>query len=343
MNHESLSIIHTIEVPCPLCGADESRPLHEVEDFTYGIPGRYTVVRCCGCRHLFLNPRPTDASLLDCYPQHYAPYHGGDDAAPESSDGESSAADEPKSLLRRTIGSIPGLKRFLFWLGQENATFLPPSPVPGRSRLLEIGSADGKFLLAAQQAGWVVDGVEPSREAAQRSIDQGLDVQCGMFSEMQVADASRDAVVYWMVLEHVTDPAALLKESLRVLTPGGLLALSVPNAGAIERHVFGRYWLGYDAPRHLQNFTASQLKRLLREFGFEDPRIIHQPNTRYWYGSVAAWGGKSFPSHRWPQRWMDYFTTEPPAWMRWPLLLPGKLIAMLGCSGRITVVARKPK
>ena len=47
------------------------------------------------------------------------------------------------------------------------------------------------------------------------------------------------------------------------------------------------------------------------------------------------------PDYQWPQRWMNYFRTEPPGWWKWFTLVPGKLASLLRCSGRITVVARK--
>ena len=44
-------------VDCPLCGLDRSDVVTRTRDFTYGVAGEYTVVRCDGCGHLFINPR----------------------------------------------------------------------------------------------------------------------------------------------------------------------------------------------------------------------------------------------------------------------------------------------
>ncbi len=324
------------EIDCPLCGSSDHRMVCVAKDYTYAMPGEYVVVRCCACRHMYLNPRPTDESLMNCYPQNYVPHRF---------DNESQTASPSKqkgSWLRRIVRAIPGLRRFLFWLGQEHATVLPAPPVPGESRLLEIGCAHGGFLKRASDLGWVVDGIEPGREAAQAAKDQGLDVYCGLFSDRPLASASRDAVILWMVLEHVPNPVELLEEIARILRPGGLLALSVPNAGGWERRLAGRYWLGYDAPRHLQDFTASRVRQLLGAQGFERIRVVHQANTRFWWGSIAAWGVDRLPQAAWPTRWMHYFRTDPPELWRWALLIPGKLVSIFRCSGRITVVANAP-
>jgi SAM-dependent methyltransferase/predicted RNA-binding Zn-ribbon protein involved in translation (DUF1610 family) len=385
MNSNPLTI-KVVSMPCPLCGSDSFRRLHRVRDFTYGVPGEFFAVRCTGCGHMRLNPRPADDAIMDCYPAVYAPYHGhrtddkttgsaamipmdassDDPASGESASGKPAsgepASGEPASRpsgersdkhaasppnpggnrLRRSLRRIPLLKRFLIWIGQDLATVLPDPPRPAESWMLEIGCADGWFLKRAADRGWQVRGIEPSPEAAQRGRERGFDVRCGMFAEIPLEDESFDAVASWMVLEHVADPQHFVETVYRILRTGGSFSFSVPNGGGWERRVFGRYWLGYDAPRHLQIFTPRTLRRLLHRVGFVDVQIIHQPNTRYWYGSLAAWGIERLPSRKWPSRWLDYFWNDPPGPFAAMLLPAGRLMAALRLSGRLTVVARKP-
>jgi SAM-dependent methyltransferase len=342
--------LEMVAVPCPLCGGGKWNEVCHIVDSTYGVPGCFHVVRCIQCRHIFLNPRPSDASLMDCYPQNYAPHQDVLTPGQVLNSGEAGNAeaelaattdDAPPRRIRCRLKRIPGLRAVLNWLGQEYAIVLPPSPEPGVSRMLEIGCAHGAYLKAAEDAGWQVEGVEPSSEAVAIARAKGLRVVCGRLEDAEVGQAGRDLVAMWMVLEHVPNPRELLERIARILKPGGQLALSVPNAGSWERLLFGRHWLGYDAPRHLQMFTVGRLKRLLAECGFVDVRVIHQANTRYWWGSIAAWGLSMFPRSRWPRRWMGYFRGEPPAYWKWFLMVPGKLNAFVRCSGRVTIIARR--
>ncbi len=312
----------------------------QIEDATYGVDGVYQVVCCMRCSHLFISPRPADASLMECYPQDYAPY---DDSLVPVEHREHREESGPRlpSLPRRILRSIPGLRSFLNWLGQENATWLVRPPKPGESRMLEIGCAHGGFLCRAQQLGWLVDGIEPNSHAAEQARGKGLEVRVGFLDQVELEPASRDCVVMWMVLEHVPNPKQLVARVAEVLRSGGTFALSVPNSATWERHLFGRFWLGYDAPRHLQVFSAKRLKQLLESEGFFDVRVVHQSNTRYWWGSIAAWGLARRPSSEWPKRWMENFKSEPPRGWNWLLLIPGKLNAIFRCSGRITVTARR--
>lgn len=353
----SVRRIEVVEISCPLCGASKKNELCTITDATYGIEGTYQVVRCVSCQHMYLNPRPADTSLIDIYPAEYAPHSESQSAETdrdETDRDETAAANQanqhalmsglpPVGFVRRIFRLIPGLRPFLNWLGQENATYLPPPEKDQQSRLLEVGCAHGSFMARGSDAGWIVDGVEPSAMAAEAARKRGFGVFCGLLADAGVASSSREMVAMWMVLEHVPDPVDVVEQVFRILTPGGTFACSVPNASTWERWMFGRYWLGYDAPRHLQVFTAKRLKRLLSDRGFTDIRIIYQANTRYWWGSTAAWGLSKFPNQSWPGRWMEYFKTEPPAVWKWLLLLPGKLVSVTRCSGRITVVAQKPR
>jgi SAM-dependent methyltransferase len=309
-------------------------------DYVYAVPGEYTFVRCRSCKHIFINPRPADQVLMDCYPANYAPHL----SKPGATDSVGNRSEAPtRSFLRRWLRRLPLLRRFLVWLGQQHATVIPDCREGIESRLLEVGCAHGGYLAQATAAGWQVDGIEPDAAAAERAKDRGFNVQLGTLTDAGIPNSSREAVVAWMVLEHVPDPLAFVQDAYRILAPGGVFCVSVPNSSGLERYVFGRYWLGYDAPRHLQVFSARRLTELLHDCGFVDIEVIHQASIRYWWGSVAAWGMDRWPAASWPRRWMRYFIGDPPPWMKWASLLPEKLLAAIRMSGRITVIANKPR
>src|SRR2546429_4465682 len=70
-------------------------------------------------------------------------------------------------------------------------------------------------------------------------------------------------------LEHVPGPMANLGRVLRLLRPGGLLAISVPNFDSWERRRFGSAWFHLDLPRHRTHFTPHSLRLALTKSGFE--------------------------------------------------------------------------
>lgn len=74
--------------------------------------------------------------------------------------------------------------------------------------------------------------------------------------QLPLAGGCIDIVFCSQVLEHVTDPAALLAECTRVLRPGGALVLSAPF-----------WWPLHEEPHDYHRFTRHGLRRLLQAAG----------------------------------------------------------------------------
>jgi SAM-dependent methyltransferase len=138
-------------------------------------------------------------------------------------------------------------------------------------RLLDVGCGDGTFLLAARRKGWAVTGTELNPRLARAA---GLDVRATLDDAR--AQAPFDCVTLWHSLEHMADPAGLLKSLSELLAPDGVLLIAVPDGGGLQARVFGPNWFHLDAPRHLYHFDRRSLTYLLRSAGFVTTRLRHQ-------------------------------------------------------------------
>jgi SAM-dependent methyltransferase len=136
-----------------------------------------------------------------------------------------------------------------------------------RGRVLDIGCGPGLQLEAFRARGWEVHGCELSDGAAACARERGIPVQVGPAEKWPWPDGSFDAVVLWHVLEHHADPQAALEQARRLLMPGGLLLLGVPNFGSPEARVTRQGWFHLDVPRHLSHFTPRALTQTLSEAG----------------------------------------------------------------------------
>lgn len=78
-----------------------------------------------------------------------------------------------------------------------------------------------------------------------------------------------DLVILRHVIEHVRDPRFVLDRVHQLLRPGGLVYVATPDERALAARVFGRYWHGYDPPRHVWVFRPAAVRRLLAEAEFD--------------------------------------------------------------------------
>lgn len=100
--------------------------------------------------------------------------------------------------------------------------------LPAQPDLIDVGCGDGQFLRSV--SGTRKRGLEFNAEAVARARHQGLQVSQDRLESQP--SGSADYVTLFQVLEHVAEPAALVREAARVLRPGGRLFLSTPNNDA---------------------------------------------------------------------------------------------------------------
>lgn len=226
-------------VPCALCGVDDSRRIYTKFD----LP----IARCRRCGLVYANPRAPEADILRRYSHEYF----WNEYLP--------AAGAPEGRI--DYGFVDGRNAPMLHLLLRHAA-------PGR--LLEVGCGAGLFLKAAERAGWDVAGVELSEDGAAFARDRlGLDVRRERAEAMTFPAAFFDTAVMLEVIEHLFDPAAVLRAIHRVLRPGGLLAISTPNFDALSRRVLGLDWSIISPLEHMYYFTSRTLGRLLQRSGFD--------------------------------------------------------------------------
>lgn len=105
-------------------------------------------------------------------------------------------------------------------------------------RVLEMGYGDGLFsaaLEAAQLEYEIVEGAI-SLVSAIRSKYPKAKVWHSLFEEFE-PDQTFDVILCTHVLEHITDPIALLQRMKTWLNPGGRIVIIVPNRDSLHRQL----------------------------------------------------------------------------------------------------------
>jgi 2-polyprenyl-3-methyl-5-hydroxy-6-metoxy-1,4-benzoquinol methylase len=141
--------------------------------------------------------------------------------------------------------------------------------------LLDVGSNRGSFTRAFLEAApkAQITCVEPDERVADScSSLSRADLIRSRIEETRFADASFDIVHSCHTLEHLASPATILADHWRVLKPGGLLVLDVPNVALVGGDDVLEEWF---IDKHLYHFSKSTLACLLDASGFE---IIDGPD-----------------------------------------------------------------
>lgn len=134
---------------------------------------------------------------------------------------------------------------------------------PGAQSLLDIGCGYGFFLDYAQKRLPRVLGVELDPQVARAALAAGLPV-LNQAAEALVGEETYDCIVLCDVLEHLQDPLAVLRLCHRLLNPGGVLYVQVPNLLGFKLPL-GHSW---GLPHHLWQFGPRSLQMLLEAAGF---------------------------------------------------------------------------
>jgi SAM-dependent methyltransferase len=282
-----------LDAPCFLCGARESEPVWSTPDRAFGVPGRYTVVRCRDCGFLYQRPRVRDENLADCYPAEYPRHQVPSPRIPFK--GSPARVRAARWALATGLGyeafREPGagpltrlrarlLRRRLRW---------DCLPWRGQGRYLDVGCGSGASLGVATALGWRGSGIEMDAAAADKARRFTDSIHVGDILTAPFARGSFDVVSAFHVLEHVPDPVAAVRRMLEWLAPGGLLIIEVPNAGGLGAALFGRAWSGLELPRHLSHFTPGSLSRAVAQAGGRIAWCRHQAKPRYYLWSLGYW------------------------------------------------------
>lgn len=190
-------------VDCNLCGENETELVSQTGQFNLPV----NVVICKKCGLTYLNPRWTKEKYLDFYKNDYDRFY-----RPAISIQNEKAANEINPIHER--------------LNQSNLLSNPKT-------ILDIGSGSGanlshfkKIFPTAQ-----LHAIEPSVASANILTSKGIEVLSSDVDSnwTQGRENYFDFVIMRHVLEHFSDPGAVLKKVSKVLSDEALLYIAVPN------------------------------------------------------------------------------------------------------------------
>ncbi len=164
-------------------------------------------------------------------------------------------------------------------------------------RLMEIGCGSGVLLKTAIERGWHADALEFSGElaAVAREANPSAEVTVADVLDYTNGAGDYDAVMALDVLEHVLDPALMLRNCCALLKPGGLLLLQTPNTHSLRYRSQGVNWDMLDPAQHTHLYSPQGLRALLARSGF----AVEELNTVSGSGMEVGLRGVAAAAKQW--------------------------------------------
>jgi SAM-dependent methyltransferase len=228
---------------CLVCGPVQSKIVTQGDAFGCN---QADLVLCPHCNLWWIDPLPSPSRILEFYPPDYYGIQN-----------------------EKFYESLESFVQVFCRLRTKEAVDL----IPGGKRVLDIGCGRGLTLKIMQQYGYECYGTElsPFSARAAASIPKVHIFTRGVL-DCHFPGRFFDLVFLWHVLEHLPNPREVLQEIFRVLAPGGVLLLCVPNIESLQARLAGKNWFHLDLPRHLYQYSPGALKTLLASIGFRIDR-----------------------------------------------------------------------
>jgi 2-polyprenyl-3-methyl-5-hydroxy-6-metoxy-1,4-benzoquinol methylase len=281
------------QTPCLLCGQSGLSLYKDIRDPLFGVPGNWETMKCERCDLVWLSPWPIPEDIEKLY-LGYASH-----VPPDASPGRFARfwKTVKRSVMTTALGyRANDVNKTLGWLLCRVGLFREVGAGTGywlqasqRGRLLDVGCGAGGFIAQMASLGWEVVGIEPDPDAvAVARQNRGLEIHLGTLHSVDLPKATFDAVTLNNVIEHVQDPAGLLRACGKLLRPTtGRLIVVTPNVESLGHRWFGRSWIHLDPPRHLILFSPATLRTVANQAGLhvEGLRTSSRAAGGAWYMS----------------------------------------------------------
>ena len=253
---------------CPYCHA-KAKPFLLARDINRHITEEvFSYSQCTKCGLVFMDEIPEDIARY---------YSGGYQPIPAS------------------LGELRALAH------DEKYRLEPILRYKCSGKLLELGPWIGMFSSNAKDAGFDVTVVDMSADCV-NFLENVLKVRAFQSDEPAVTianlDERFDVVVMWHCIEHFPRPWEVIQQIARVLQPGGVLLVALPNVESYECSVLKSRWTHIDAPRHLHFYPLTSLTSLCQENGLRCleattsdhlSRVLRRSSWRAVGKSLAPW------------------------------------------------------
>jgi len=224
---------------CIVCGSRQ-RKIFSYKHFNY--------YKCDNCGHVTTYPLPTKQSISKHYSDKFKK-------------GNYSLLNSYSQKYNKVYEGIANT--LLLFISKKNKPLL-------NKRVLDVGCFTGDLLVIFKRMGADVYGLELQKEAVKIANERlpkkvfEADVMSRKFNLGEF-----DIVTLTGLVEHVTNPVALLNKVSKITKRNGYILIQTPNGSSFPAKLLKKYWPPYSPVEHIHLFTKKSLEMALEQNGFE--------------------------------------------------------------------------
>jgi SAM-dependent methyltransferase len=144
------------------------------------------------------------------------------------------------------------------------------------TRVLDVGAGSGSFL-ARLRPTYTKCAIEPTATNRRLLESRGIQAFASFGDFLTETGGQADIATMFQVIEHIATAKPFLEEARKSIRPGGILAISTPDAPSQVR----KQCLvpEFDVPpNHVSIYSAKSLHALLEQSGFEPVITMNEPS-----------------------------------------------------------------
>jgi len=237
-------------VSCRVCGADGAHLTLRAET-VFGGQKHHNFWECKKCNLIFLYPILTPKEEHRFYAQEFENFMG-------IRSGEDRDWSGPEKHIQSNQDNV--MRRMAFideHLRQDK-------------EILEIGCSSGFMMDAFKDAGYSIEGIEPSGVFFEFLNKKGH-VAYKSLEELKEKNGGKkyDLIVHFFVLEHIGDTRQFIKDQLALLNEGGVIICEVPNGNDPLTSLYDipAFEQFYWSIAHHYYFTPQSISHILQSMG----------------------------------------------------------------------------
>ena len=239
-----------MSVCCRICSSEAILLFKSLKDVQYEAKESVDIFKCTRCDHLFVYPDFSDFQISSFY--------------------SSYSTHEVAFRINKIVENWRSVNEFIFSFGKilkerKNAENLKLNSTK-ILKLLDIGCGSGGFLANVSAENNIIGyGVDFDPMAIKAAKKRGLN----NVYQKSIKDLNEkfDVITLNHLIEHIQNISQFNIEIRNICNQDCLIFLRTPNAASFCSRLFGKYWRGIEAPRHLNIFSPKSIIMAFESLG----------------------------------------------------------------------------